>query len=138
MNSIAFYNINYSFPSNLRSYPKSLWVSTQYPVESQCLRPGSFVRIVSSAPEFQPPNNLMRVQNVVGTRIVLIPSIARDAHPVPTFTPYQPQTFGRDSMGWTPLSHGYQWGYDTREADVVPHNRNWLHGNGEPVGYLVW
>lgn len=135
---IPFYSINYDFvPTSPNGY-KALWVALKQPLGND-LPIGTILRVVTANPYFKPPNDRFKVQDVIGTRVVLVPVHVRPA-PRTAFVPYQPQQTGRDAYGWEPWTHGPQWGYMTRQPDTLPwlQDKNWTYGTGEYAGYLEW
>ena len=113
---VPIYSINYDFSPMVPYAKKSLWIQTKFPVST--FRIGMATRIVSTDPNFVPPKVPLRLVDVVGTRVVLE---------------------SLDPRMWSSLSHGEHWGYQTRDAKSFPHvDRNWMFGNGEPIGYLEW
>jgi hypothetical protein len=139
---IPFYSINYDFVPTIPNGYKALWVVTKTPLTND-LPIGTVLRVVADNPYFRPPNDRFKVVDVIGTRVVLSP-IHRHPPPRTSFTPYEPQTVGRDAYGWEPWSHGPQWGYMTRQPDtaITPpwwlQDKNWTYGVGEYAGYLEW
>jgi len=134
--SIPIYSINYDFNPTIPYSQKVLWTQLKYPSPTS-LRIGSTVKIISSDPNFVPPPVILKVIDVVGTRVAL-ETCERN-----TYTPsscIKPFVRGppRDQP-WYSWDHAPHWGYATRDVSACPYaDRNWVYGNGGPVAYLVW
>jgi len=148
--TIPIYSINYDFIPNSIQGEKVLWVTSQFP--PQHLKVGMYVRIEPLSTDFVVPRTTLQVEDIIGARIVL------STKPVPlddmlNYASYgivrytggnpRPRSYIRSvdhKSDWSPLDHGGQWGYATRNHDGAPIGtyRNWNYGSGHPVGLLVY
>jgi hypothetical protein len=123
-------SINYDFVPTGMPRQKVLYVTVKFP--PQGLRIGDFVRIVGADIPFVP----FQVSDIVGQRIVLnsniVPSIFY------TYTG-SPRYYGPRHSLWGAENHGGQWGYTTRNYDVLPDiGRDWHYGRGSSMAYLQY
>ena len=135
-NRVEIYSINYDFLQTIPYSQKVLWVQLRYPAPAS-LRIGDKVHIVSTDSYFNPPSDMLRVVDIVGTRVSLT-SNTRDVY---ACNPPCPFGDGTKRVGrWHPWSHSYgTWGYQTRDVSDFPYAyRQWTYGNGVPISYLVW
>lgn len=126
---IPISSINYGYlPMNLDS-PKVLWVDLSSPAPSDLLvgttarlhvSPGTGIQTTLS--KNNPQNSLFQVDDIVGSRVILIP--------------YKGST-------WLPTVHEscsdpFGWGYDMKNVNVSPSMHNVKYGYGAPVSSLEY
>ncbi len=135
--ALDIYSINFDYVPTLVNGIKCMYLELKFPPPKD-LRIGEGVMIKTTDPNFVPPPGDLYVLDIIGTRVVIAPTLPGPASRVPVVS-YQPKN---DRPGWNPLDHGDQWGYSTRSALENKTNpnldRNWVFGSGKPVGVLIW
>lgn len=136
MGETKVYSLNYDFLPTYAYGAKCLWVDLRWPAPKN-LKIGQQVILSSSSKYLVVPKTAsFRVRDIVGSRVVLD---CHDASAAGTILTY---FIPKDDIpkSWTPLDHGPQWGYATRDlANSNPAaNRNWTYGNGESVLHMIY
>ena len=110
---LALYSIDYGYvPTNMAGN-KVLHVVSYFPPTD--LKVGDCVYLHSSSPDFKMPHDQFFIKDISGPRIIL------------------------ESPTFTGTSHGWHWGYSTREYGAPPGiYRNWIYGSGAPTLFLVY
>lgn len=108
-NKIEIMDINYDFVPTIPNGYKSLWVTARLEVPWQ-LHIGSVVYVISDS--IVMPASRFKVQDIIGKRIVLIPTAEKRAVPAQSIfrQPFLTHASSKDG-GWKPSHHDFHWGY---------------------------
>lgn len=134
----SVYSLNYDFVPTIAYGDKCFWADLKWPAP-ESLKIGSPVRFVSFSEHLilPGPQSLFKITDIVGSRVVIAATIPGDSAKMLT---YFKQKMDRPDRAWSPLDHGANWGYATRNlADPNPAaDRNWTYGNGDSVLTMIW